>query len=106
MYDETRVNYSPEQHARARKMDNFYETVNLALADGFQPIQDLAVIGPGVWSMVDVTRKTIADLTEKLGRRPTTGEIAHEFATYAQMLDRDNGWTAQLAAGNPGTPVE
>ena len=106
MYNEERVDYTADQHSKARQMDVFYESVQGALSDGFQPIQDLAVIGPGVWSMVDVTRKTIADLTEKLGRRPTTGEIAHEFATYAQMLDRDNGWTAQLAAGSPGTPVE
>ncbi len=106
MYDEARVNYTPEQHSKARQMDVFYESVQDALDDGFQPIQDIAAIAPGVWSMVDLTRKTIAELTEKLGRRPTTGEIAHEFTTYAQMLDRDNGWTAQLAAGSLGTPVE
>jgi len=105
-YSEARVDYTPEQHANARKMDGFFHSVDDALDDGFQPIQDIAAIAPGAWDVIDLTRTIIAELTATLGRRPTSGEVAHEFATYAQMLDRDNGWTAQLAAGTPGEPPQ
>ena len=92
MYDRAKVDFSDNDHKNAEKHQNFIQGIMDALDDGFQPLQDLTVIGPAVWGEIDLVRVTIKSMTEALGRKPTAGEVIYEMQKYGYMLERNNGW--------------
>lgn len=92
MYDRTKVDFKDKEHARAQTLDALYEQVNGALDDGFQPIQDIAVIAPAVWGFIDGIRQFIAEFYEREGRRPEVAEFAAAYGQAALMVARDQGF--------------
>lgn len=99
MYDRDKVDFTDAEHARAAQADSAVEGILVALGDGFQPIQDLPVIGISAWAFADLVRTTAQEFYEKNGHGPSVADIAELIGTYFVMLNRDNRWLPRRNSG-------
>ena len=105
-YSEAKVDWKPNEHETARKLDSGLETILGALDDGFEPIEDLVVMAPAGWALTNAVREAAQDFHAIHGRMPRPSEIAFLVGTYFVMLERDNRWipSGHGATSNPPDP--